>query len=61
MGYNELPGGKKEAIVSFNDEVEMVHEGEMIGTRFTVVKIDPAKVVVQDGNTKENVELPFPQ
>jgi hypothetical protein len=61
MGYNELPGGKKEAIVSLNDDVEMVHEGEMIGTRFKVVKIDPGKIVVVDGDTQKNVELPFPQ
>jgi hypothetical protein len=61
MGYNELPGGKKEAIVSLNDDVEMVHEGEMIGTRFKVLKIDPAKVVVEDGEDKKTVELPFPQ
>jgi len=61
MGYNELPGGKKEAIVTLIDDVQMVHEGEMIGTRFTVVKIDPAKIVVTDGDTKQNVELPFPQ
>ena len=61
MGYNELPGGKKEAIVTLNDDVQMVHEGEMIGTRFKVISIDPAKLVVEDGDTKKNVELPFPQ
>jgi hypothetical protein len=60
-GYNELPGGKREAMVTYNDDLQMVHEGDMIGTRFKVVKIDPSKIVVQDGDTQKTLELPFPQ
>jgi hypothetical protein len=61
MGYNELPGGKKEAMVTYNDDLVVVHEGELIGTKFKVVKIDPSKVVVEDGDTHQTLELPFPQ
>jgi ribosomal protein L24 len=61
MGYNELPGGKKEAMVTYNDDLVVVHEGDLIGTKFKVVKIDPAKVVVEDGDTHQTLELAFPQ
>jgi hypothetical protein len=60
MGYNELPGGKKEAIVTYNDDVQMVHEGDVIGSRFKVLKISPAVLLVEDGNTHQTLELPFP-
>jgi len=61
MGYNELPGGKKEAMVTYNDELVMVHEGDLIGTKYKVVKINPTMVVVEDGDTHQTLELPFPQ
>ena len=61
LGYNELPGGKKSAMVTYNDDMEMVQEGDMIGGRFKVIKISPSTVVVYDGNTKSNLELPIPQ
>lgn len=61
MGYNELPGGKKEAMVTYNDDMEVVHEGDLIGTKYKVVKIDPVMVLVEDGETHKTIELPFPQ
>jgi hypothetical protein len=61
MGYNELPGGKKEAMVIYNDDLEVVHEGDMIGTRFKVLKINPTSISVQDGDTQKTIELAFPQ
>ncbi len=60
MGYNELPGGQKEAMISFNDDVVVAHEGDMIGAKYKVVKIDPAKIVMENGDTHENFDLPFP-
>ncbi len=60
MGYNELPGGQKEAMISFNDDVVVAHEGDVIGSKYKVVKIDPAKIVMENGDTHENFELPFP-
>jgi ribosomal protein L24 len=56
-----LPGGKKEAMVTFNDDLVVVHEGDIVGSKFKVVKINPSMVVVEDGDTHENIELPFPQ
>lgn len=60
MGYNELPGGKGEAMVTYNDDLVVVHEGDLIGTKFKVVKIDPTKVVVQDVEAQKTIDLPFP-
>jgi hypothetical protein len=65
-GYNEYPGGQKEAMLTFTDparkdEIVTVHEGDMIGTRFKVTKIDSTMVVVEDGETHKTLELPFPQ
>ncbi len=65
VGYNELPGGQKEAMVTFTegerkDDMVVVHEGDQIGTRFKVTKIDSTMVVVEDGDTHTSLELPFP-
>ena len=61
MGYNELPGGGKEAVVSYEDNMQLVHEGETVGTRFKVIKITPAALTVQDETDHTTHELPFPQ
>ena len=61
VGYNELPGGKKEAMVTFNDDLSVVHEGEMVGVKFKVLTISPQMVVVEDGDTHEKIELPIAQ
>jgi hypothetical protein len=61
MGYNELPGGKKEAMLTYNDDLVVVHEGDTVGTKFKVIKIDPTQIVVEDGDTHQTLELPFPQ
>jgi len=61
VGYNELPGGKKEAMVTYNDDLVVVHEGDMVGTKFKVTKITPTMVAVEDGDTHETLELPIPQ
>ncbi len=61
VGYNELPGGKKEAMVTFNDDLSVVHEGEMVGVKFKVLTINPSMVVVEDGDTHQKIELPIAQ
>jgi hypothetical protein len=65
-GYNELPGGVKEAMITFTDgerkgDIVTVHEGDVIGTKIKVTKIDSTKVVIEDGDTHQTFELPFPQ
>ena len=47
-------------MVTYNDDMVMVHEGDLIGTKYRVAKITPAMVVVEDGETHQTLELPFP-
>jgi hypothetical protein len=61
MGLNELPGGKKEAMITYNDDLQMVHEGDLIGNKYKVVTINPTMILVEDGETHKTLELPFPQ
>ncbi len=61
MGYNELPGGKGEGMVSFKDDMEVVHEGDVVGGKYKVVKITPTAIVFQDAETQKTFELSFPQ
>jgi ribosomal protein L24 len=48
-------------MVTYNDDLVVVHEGDSIGTKYKVVTINPAMVVVEDGETHQTLELPFPQ
>ena len=61
MGYNELPGGKKAAMVTYNDDLQMVQEGDVIASRFKILKINPTMLVVEDDTEHKTLELPFPQ
>jgi hypothetical protein len=61
VGYNELPGGQKEAMVTYNDDLSVVHEGETVGAKYKVISITPQAVVVEDGDTHEKITLPISQ
>jgi len=61
MGYSEGKGGVKEAMVSDEDQVFVVHEGDSVGTRYKVIKITPTVVTVEDATLHQNVDLPVPQ
>ena len=60
MGYSEGKGGVKEAMVSDEDQVFVVHEGDSIGTRYKVIKITPTVITVEDATTHQTVDLPVP-
>ncbi len=60
MGYSEGKGGIKEAMVSDEDQVFVVHEGDSIGTRYKVIKITPTVITVEDATTHQSVDLPVP-
>lgn len=59
VGYNDMPGGKKQAMITNNDELVMAYEGNVIAGKYKVVKIDPSMVVVEDGDTHKTIELPY--
>jgi hypothetical protein len=60
MGYTEGKGGVKEAMVSDEDQVFVVHEGDFIGTRYKVIKITSTMITVEDATLHQSVDLPFP-
>ena len=60
MGYSEGKGGVKEAMVSDEDQVFVVHEGDSIGTRYKVIKITPTMITVEDATIHQTVDLPVP-
>ena len=59
VGYTEKTGGAREAIVSLDDELFVIHEGETFAKRFRVLKITPNQVEVNDETTQQNIRLPF--
>jgi len=60
MGYSEGKGGVKEAMVSDEDQVFVVHEGDSVGTRYKVIKITPTVITVEDTTIHQTVDLPVP-
>jgi hypothetical protein len=60
MGYSEGKGGVKEAMVSDEDQVFVVHEGESVGTRYKVIRITPTVITIEDATIHQTVDLPFP-
>jgi hypothetical protein len=61
MGYTEGTGGIKEAMVSDEDQVFVVHEGDSVGTRYKIIKITPTMITVEDATLHQTVDLPIPQ
>jgi hypothetical protein len=61
MGYNEMPGGVKEAFVSLEDQVVVVHEGDVVGSKYKILKITPSVVTVEDASSHQVADLPIPQ
>jgi hypothetical protein len=60
MGYSEGKGGVKEAMVSDEDQVFVVHEGDSVGSRYKVIKITPTVITVEDATLHQTVDLPVP-
>jgi hypothetical protein len=60
MGYSEGNGGIKEAMVSDEDQVFVVHEGDSVGTRYKIIKITPTLITVEDAIQHQTVDLPVP-
>lgn len=61
MGYTEKAGGVHEAIVTDDQEIYIVHEGDTFAQHFRVLKISPSAVEVDDETTHQTLRLPVPQ
>lgn len=59
VGYNDMPGGKKQAMITNNDELVMAYEGDVIAGKYKVLRIDPSMVLIEDSETHKTVELPY--
>jgi hypothetical protein len=56
-----MPGGVKEAFVSLEDQTLVVHEGDVVASKYKILKITPSAVTVEDGSAHQVVDLPIPQ
>ncbi len=56
-----MPGGVKEAFATLEDQVFVVHEGDVIASKYKILKITPLVVTVEDASSHQIVDLPIPQ
>jgi hypothetical protein len=61
MGYSEGAGGIKEAMVSSEDQIIVVHAGDSVGTRYKIIKITSTAITVEDATAHQTIDLPIPQ
>lgn len=61
LGYSEKPGGVREAYISDEEQIYVVHAGESFGNRFRVIKIDSQHIEVEDDVSHQTAQLTFPQ
>jgi len=59
LGYTEKSGGVPEAIISDDEQLHIVHEGEVFAKRFRVLKITPKLVEIDDEAAHQTVRLPI--
>jgi hypothetical protein len=59
LGFAEKVGSPREAIVTDNDQIFVVHEGETFARHFRVVSISPTAVELQDETTHQSIRLPI--
>ena len=48
IGYVQRPNGQVEAILDHNDEVYVVHEGEVFADKFKALRVSPFAVIAED-------------
>lgn len=59
LGYTEKSPGVPEAIVTDDNDIYIVHEGESFARKYRVLKITPTGVEVEDETTKQRARLPL--
>jgi len=61
MGYSEEAGGMRAAYITFEDQVIVAHEGDVVGQKYKVLKITTTVVTVEDSTNHQATELQIPQ
>lgn len=59
VGVTQKSGGVNEAIISDDQEIYIVHEGETFAKRFRVTKITSNQVEIDDDTTHDTIRLPI--
>jgi hypothetical protein len=59
IGYTDKGGGVKVGIISDDEEIYVVREGETFAKIFKVTKLTPLMVEIYDESTHRTVELPI--
>jgi hypothetical protein len=59
LGYTEKSPGEPEAIVTDDDQIFIVHEGESFARKYRVLKITPTAIEVEDETTRQRARLPI--
>jgi hypothetical protein len=61
MGYNKSSEGQTWAFASYQDDVQMVRDGDVVGSRYKILKITPLAVMVEDATSHQVTELAVPK
>jgi len=61
MGYNEMPGRERHAFASYQDQLQVIQEGDVVGSRYKILRITPMAVLVEDATSHQTTQLPVPQ
>ncbi|MHB8655803.1 MAG: hypothetical protein ACYDA9_18215 [Terriglobia bacterium] len=59
IGYTDKGGGVKVGIISDNEDIYVVREGETFDKIFKVTKLTPMMIEIYDQSTHRTVELPI--
>lgn len=61
LGYTEKAGGEREALISDDEQIYVVREGEVVAKKYRVLKITPTLVEIEDESSHRKVQLPYNQ
>ncbi len=59
LGYAEKKGGVREALVSDDEQIYVVHEGETFAKNYRVITISNAMVEIEDETAHARIQLPI--
>ncbi len=61
LGHSQTAKGVEEAFVTDDEQVYVVHVGEVFAGKYKVLRITSTFVEVEDETSRQRIQLPFPQ
>ncbi len=61
LGHSLNLKGVEEAFVTDDDQLYIVHVGEVFAKKYKVLRITPSFLEVEDETSRQTIQLPFPQ